>query len=186
MPQTHSKFSLKYLFFLILCSGVSCFLTLSIQAQSMTRTATGDTTKLAAKSDTIIKTTAKVDTLKVKLSKDSITSIIEHKAEDSMVMDVDTRKILLYGKTEIKYDDLLLNAPKIEFDQQTQFVTAKMGRDSAGNVGMARMKQSESVTVSDSIQFNLKSQKGLTFNSYFQQQDFFNFAQKVKKINIKQ
>ena len=183
MPQTHSKFSLKYLFFLILCSGVSSFLTLSIHAQDRVRIASGDTIKPTGSNDTIIKKTAKVDTLKVKLSKDSITSIIEHKAEDSMVMDVDTRKILLFGKTEIKYDDLLLNAPKIEFDQQTQFVTAKMGRDSAGNVGMARMKQSESVTVSDSIQFNLKSQKGLTFNSYFQQQDFFNFAQKVKKIN---
>ena len=184
MPLTRSKFSLKYLFFLILCSGGCCFLTLSIQAQNRVRTVNGDTSKPAPAIDTLRKRVAKVDTLNVKLSKDSITSLIEHTAEDSMVMDVDTRKILLYGKTEIKYDDLLLNAPKIEFDQETQFVTAKMGRDTAGIVtGMARMKQSESVTVSDSIQFNLKSQKGLTFNSYFQQQDFFNFAQKVKKIN---
>jgi len=184
MPQTHSKFSLNYLFFLILCSGVCFFLTLSIQAQDTVKIAKSDTIKPSAKVDTTTKKIDKVDTLNVKLSKDSITSIIEHTAEDSMVMDVETRKILLFGKTELKYEDLVLNAPKIEFDQQTQFVTAKMGRDSVGNVaGMARMKQSESVTVSDSLQFNLKSQKGLTFNSYFQQQDFFNFAQKVKKIN---
>jgi hypothetical protein len=101
-----------------------------------------------------------------------------------MVLDIDTKKIFLYGKTEVKFEDVVLNAPKIEFDQQTQYVLARMGRDSAGLVtGMAKLKQGETVTVSDSLSFNFKSQKGLTYSSFFQQDEFFNYAEKVKKID---
>jgi hypothetical protein len=126
----------------------------------------------------------KVDTMQLKISKDSINAPVDYKAEDSMVLDIDTKKIFLYGKTEVKFEDVVLNAPRIEFDQQTQFVLAKMGRDSAGLVtGMAKLKQGETVTVSDSLSFNFKSQKGLTYSSFFQQDEFFNYAEKVKKID---
>lgn len=187
MLQHKRKFSLKYRLILILCSGLVPILTLSKDEihhpfcpalpQNHRDTSQpikgADTTKIQ-----------KVDTVRLKLSKDSISFPVEHKAEDSMVLEVDSRKVLLYGKGEIKYDDIQLNSPKIEYDQQTQFVTAKMGRDTAGLVaGMAKLKQGETVTVSDSLRFNFKSQKGLTYSSFFQQEEFFNFAQKVKKID---
>jgi hypothetical protein len=99
-------------------------------------------------------------------------------------LEIDTKKIFLFGKTEVKFEDIVMNAPKIEFDQQTQYVLAKMEKDSAGLVtGMAKLKQGETVTVSDSLSFNFKSQKGLTYSSFFQQDEFFNFAEKVKKID---
>lgn len=188
MLHYQRKFSLKYLFFLILTSGVYCFLTLPVNAKNnfFDLKATYiplDTTKPLSKTDTS-KKISKIDTLKFKLSSDTLSAPIEHTAEDSMVLDVDARKIMLYGKTELKYDDVQMNAPKIEFDQETQLVTALMGRDTAGNVsGMAKLKQSETITVSDSLKFNLKSQKGLTYSSFFQQDELFNFAEKVKKIN---
>jgi hypothetical protein len=188
MLHSQRKFSLKYLFFLILSSGGYCFLTLPVNAKSIIldlnpNHSLVDTIKPVSKTDTS-KKISKVDTLKFKLSGDTLSAPIEHTAEDSMVLDVDSRKILLYGKTEIKYDDVQMNAPNIEFDQATQLVTAKMGRDTAGNVsGMAKLKQSETITVSDSLRFNLKSQKGLTYSSFFQQDELFNFAEKVKKIN---
>jgi lipopolysaccharide assembly outer membrane protein LptD (OstA) len=188
MLQTNRKFSLKYLFFLILSSGVCCILTFPLNAQTKSAAAikpqsTKDTTIPKITSDTS-KRIIRVDTLKFKLSSDTLSAPVEHTAEDSMVLDVDSRKILLYGKTELKYDDVQMNAPIIQFDQQTQQVTALMGRDTAGNVsGMAKLKQSETITVSDSLRFNLKSQKGLTYSSFFQQDELFNFAEKVKKIN---
>jgi lipopolysaccharide assembly outer membrane protein LptD (OstA) len=197
MLQPKSKFSLNYLFFLILCSGGIPILTLSKNLTKPPHPAYGvinqtDTVKpekaidtsLPIKSSDTTKRLLKVDTVLIKVSKDSLNAPLEHSAEDSMVMEVDTRKIFLYGKTEVKYEDVVLNAPKIEFDQQSQYVTAKMGKDTAGVVmGMAKLKQAETVTVSDSLNFNLKSQKGLTYSSFFQQEDFFNYAQKVKKIS---
>ena len=187
MLQHKRKFSLKYRLILILCSGLVPILTLSKDEirhplYPVSKQINRDTTQPQNRVDTT--KIQKVDTVRLKLSKDSISFPVEHKAEDSMVLEVDSRKVLLYGKGEIKYDDIQLNAPKIEYDQQTQFVTAKMGRDTAGLVaGMAKLKQGETVTVSDSLRFNFKSQKGLTYSSFFQQEEFFNFAQKVKKID---
>jgi lipopolysaccharide assembly outer membrane protein LptD (OstA) len=187
MLQHKRKFSLKYPFILILCSGLISILTFPKQSFSIPIEAhnfilVSDTTDPKKPTDT--SKIQKVDTINLKLSKDSISFPVDHKAEDSMVLEVDSRKVLLFGKGELKYDDVQLNAPKIEYDQQTQFVTAKMGRDTAGLVsGMAKLKQGETVTVSDSLRFNFKSQKGLTYSSFFQQEELFNFAQKVKKID---
>jgi LPS-assembly protein len=188
MLQIESKFSLKYLFFLILCSGALSILTFTTQAQSSSTNSqknpvNKDTVVIGSRSDTSSKI-AKVDTVKLKISKDSIPAQVDYEAMDSMVLDVDSKKILLFGKTQVKYEDVVLNAPLIEYDQQTQYVYAKMNRDSTGKVeGMAKLKQAESTTVSDSIRFNFKSQKGMTYASFFQQSDFFNFAEKVKKAD---
>jgi hypothetical protein len=187
MLHAKSKFSLKYLLFLILSSGVLLNLTIPKAAKASPFSAgfqikKSDTTNPKSTFDSTKQ--SKVDTVNLKISKDSINSPVDYKAEDSMVLDVDTKKIFLYGKTEVKFEDIVLNAPKIEFDQQTQYVLAKMGRDSAGLVtGMAKLKQGETTTVSDSLSFNFKSQKGLTYSSFFQQDEFFNYAEKVKKIN---
>ena len=187
MLQHKRKFSLKYPFILILCSGLTLILTFpkqsfSVQASTVLNNSLSDTTDPQKLSDTSKR--QKVDTINLKLSKDSISFPVDHKAEDSMVLEVDARKVLLFGRGEIKYDDVQLNAPKIEYDQQSQFVTARMGRDTAGLVsGMAKLKQGETITVSDSLRFNFKSQKGLTYSSFFQQEELFNFAQKVKKID---
>ncbi len=157
------------------------FLTFTTQAQSAV--SRKDSIPLTKKPDSV-KTLNKVDTIKLKISKDSIPAQVDYEAQDSMVLDVDAKKIFLFGKTQIKYEDIVLNAPLIEFDQETQYVYAKMNRDSAGKVeGMAKLKQAESTTVSDSIRFNFKSQKGMTYASFFQQSDFFNFAEKVKKAD---
>ena len=125
-----------------------------------------------------------VDTLNVKLSADTLDAPVEYQAEDSMVLDVDTRRILLYGKTEVKFADVALTAPSLVFDQETNVVMARMGRDTSGNVtGMAKLVQAETTTVSDSIRFNFNTQKGLTYNSFFQQDEIYNFAEKVKKAD---
>ena len=126
----------------------------------------------------------KVDTMNIKMSADSMDAPVNYKAQDSMVLEVDTKRILLYGKTEVKYTDVTLTAPTLVFDQADQVVTARMGRDSAGTVlGLAKLIQDQTTTVSDSIRFNFKTQKGLTYSSFFQQDEIYNFAEKVKKID---
>jgi len=126
----------------------------------------------------------RVDTMNIKMSADSMDAPVNYKAQDSMVLEVDTKRILLYGKTEVKYTDVTLTAPTLVFDQADQVVTARMGRDSAGTVlGLAKLIQDQTTTVSDSIRFNFKTQKGLTYSSFFQQDEIYNFAEKVKKID---
>jgi len=131
--------------------------------------------------DTVI---SRVDSFNVPLSQDSLTAPVDYKANDSMVLEVATKKIFLYGRSEVRYTDITLTAPEIAFDQASQMVTARMTRDTSGVVvGMAKLTQAETTTVSDSIKFNFKTQKGMTHNSFFQQQEIYNFAEKVKKVD---
>lgn len=126
----------------------------------------------------------KVDSFNVKISKDSIDAPVSYKAKDSMVLDVQAKKLYLYTETNVKYKDVDLSAPEIAFDQQTNLVKARMIRDTAGSpIGRARLVQADIVTESDSIEFNFKTQKGLTHSSYFQQAELFNYAEVVKKVD---
>ena len=126
----------------------------------------------------------KVDTFSVKMSKDSIDAPVEYEAKDSMVLDVTAQKLYLYGETGVKYKDVDLKAPEIVFDQQTNMVKARMKLDTAGKVlGQATLVQGDMTTVNDSLEFNFKTQKGLTHSSYFQQSELYNYAQVVKKVD---
>ena len=75
------------------------------------------------------------DTINFKTSKDSLDAPVNYHADDSMVLDVPSGKITLYGKeNKVKYIDNELTAPQIEFDQKTSLVSAYLVKDSTGEV----------------------------------------------------
>ncbi len=125
------------------------------------------------------------DTIGLKQSIDTLSSPIYYEATDSMVLDVSNNKIFLYGKkSEVKYQDNQLAAPAIVFDQQTNLISAHLLKDSNGSVvAYPIFNQADFKTVSDTIQFNMKSKKGLTKGTYTQQGDMFVYGEKIKKID---
>jgi len=127
----------------------------------------------------------KVDTLTYRASKDSLTSPVFYHADDSMILDVPGKKILLYGKQSmVKFDDNELVAPFIEFDQKTSIVSATLVRDSNGNViAFPAFTQGNLKTVSDEMRFNMKTRKGLTKGTYTQQDELFIYAERIKKTD---
>ena len=133
-------------------------------------------------SDTTIVVT---DTFNFKTSKDSLNAPIVYHADDSMVLDIPAKKIILYGKkTQVTYLDNELTAPRIEFDQRTSLVSAYLTRDSVGNViSFPRFNQGDLITQSDSIKFNMKTLKGITKSTYTQQGEIFIHADKIKKTD---
>lgn len=140
----------------------------------------GDSTQL----DTSFR--PKVDTFSLRMSSDTLDAPVNYEAEDSAVVMIDEKKILLYGKTKTVYKEITLEAPKVEMDQQTSLVTAYNLRDSAGEiVERARMQQAENKFQSDTIRFNFKSQKGLTTNTTTQQDEMFIHGERIKKIDPK-
>ena len=75
------------------------------------------------------------DNIKDYHSKDSLDAPVVYHADDSMVLDIPTKKMILYGKeTKVKYSENELVAPLIEFDQNTSLVSAYLVKDSNGNV----------------------------------------------------
>lgn len=127
------------------------------------------------------------DTIHFKVAKDSLDAPISYDAEDSMVLDVPSQKITLYGKkTQTQYKDNDLTAPVIELDQQTGNLSAFIKRDSTGKVlSMPTMKQGDNVSLSDSIRFNLKSGKGITKSTYTQQGEIYVYGETIKKVDPK-
>ncbi len=127
----------------------------------------------------------KIDTLNYRPSKDALDAPVVYHADDSMVMDIPGKKIILYGKgTYVKYSDNQLYAPLIEFDQRTSLVSAYLVRDSNGNViSRPLFNQADFKTESDSIKFNMKTLKGITKSTYTQQGEIFFHAEKIKKVD---
>ncbi|NDA63002.1 MAG: LPS-assembly protein LptD, partial [Chitinophagia bacterium] len=126
-----------------------------------------DTTPLLKKlgsSDTLLKRagrdTAKVDTIPI--STDSLDAPISYAAEDSGVLMIPGKEFILYGKAKTDYKDLKLEAGTIQFNQQTQMVKAYGSTDSTGNpLSKPQFSQGDLKTVSDTIFYNMKNNKGL-------------------------
>ena len=137
----------------------------------------------AQKGDTNI-IVVKTDTFSFPTSKDALDAPVVYHADDSMVMDIPTKKIILYGKvTRVKYLDNELISPRIEFDQRTSLVSAYLIKDSNGNViAYPEFNQADFKTKSDSIQFNMKTGKGITKGTYTQQGELYIYGEKIKKV----
>jgi LPS-assembly protein len=151
---------------------------------------TVDTTQVKIINDTtskkIIDTIVNVvDTFNYKISNDTLDAPVTYSAEDSMVLDVPAKKILLYGKkTTVTYGDNNLEAPRIEYDQSTNYVSAYLVRDSLGEpISLPTFKQADFLSVSDSIRFDMKSGKGLTKGTYTKQDEMFVYGEKIKKVS---
>jgi LPS-assembly protein len=123
------------------------------------------------------------DTQDYKISKDTLAATIEYKASDSIVMVIPTRNITLYSKANAKYNGADLTADKIRYDQARNVVIASPTRDTAGNViGLPKMVQQDNTMQSDSIIYNIKTQKGITQHTYTNSGEMFVHAEKMKKV----
>jgi lipopolysaccharide assembly outer membrane protein LptD (OstA) len=126
----------------------------------------------------------KIDTFSLKLSKDTLSAPLQYYAEDSVVVLIKNKKIFLYGKTKTEYQDIVLTAPQVRIDQQTQILSAINAKDSTGAVTEdAIFKQGENEFTSDTIDYNFKTQKGLTKNTITQSGEMFVHGEAVKKVN---
>jgi len=125
----------------------------------------------------------RVDTFDLKLSKDSLEAPVNYEAEDSVVILIKDKKVVLYGKAKTNYKDIELKAPKMELDQETQILTAVKSVDSTGElIDRAHFSQAENKFQSDTIRFNFKTQKGLTKNTYTMQGEMVMISEYAKRI----
>jgi len=138
---------------------------------------------ISAKKDTSRSDSTNVT--KIRMSKDSIDGIVDYNAADSGVMIMKTKEFFLYGNAKTIYKSSILEAANIVFDQQSQNIRAYGTTDTTGNpMSKPKFKESEMSSLNDSIFYNLKSGKGLTKNTNFQQGEIFVNANTMKKISV--
>ncbi len=110
----------------------------------------------------------------LKISKDSLNAPITYSAVDSGVLIIPTKQFYLYGKAHTEYADLELDAGFIRYDQNTQTVVAYGARDTGNNpLDKPTLVQDGSTSISDTIIYNLKTRKGLTKNTFYNEGEIF-------------
>jgi len=199
------KISLKYVSSLILTFLFFC-ITLNSSARYFRnstnwRLSSADTIpkkKISLPADTIIRDSAlldtlpfhsdslqqQIDTIHIPISKDTLDAPISYSAQDSVVLDMPTKNITLYNKAVTKYKDINLEAYNIRMDQPNNLLLATFSRDTSGEmIGRPKMTQTETEMESDSMVFSMKTQKGITVNTFTQNGEIFVMGEKVKKIS---
>lgn len=157
-----------------ICKSLTAF-------QDTTKPGTKSTDTIPGKKDSLA---TKTDSFNLKLSKDSLDSPISYSASDSMVLDVPTKNITLFNKANVKNKDMDLSADSIAYDQEKHMITATYRRDSTGQmIGRPRIVQGESTMESDIMQFDIKTQKGITRNTFTQQGEIYVMGERMKKIS---
>ncbi|HLD53516.1 MAG TPA: putative LPS assembly protein LptD [Sediminibacterium sp.] len=167
---------------LFLYLGILTLFTPNIHAQTLPPNSPKSLKDTLSKPITKDSMRIKTDTLKI--SKDSIDAPIKYNAEDSGVLVISTREFFLYGKAKVDYTDLKLDAATIKYDQRSQMVQAYGSKDSSGNpASKPQFIQGEMKSISDTIFYNMKSGKGLTKNTFFQEGEIYVNAIDLKKIS---
>ncbi len=120
----------------------------------------------------------------LRMSKDSLDAAVDYNAADSGVMIMKTKEFFLYGNARTVYKSSQLEAANIIYDQQSQNIKAFGAKDTSGNpMSNPKFKEGQMVSVNDSISFNMKSGKGLTKNTNFQQGEIYVNANTMKKVS---
>jgi LPS-assembly protein len=125
-----------------------------------------------------------VDTVHLNVSKDTLDAPIAYSAQDSVVLDMPTKNITLYNKATTQYKDIDLAAYNIRMDQPNNLLLATFSRDTSGEmIGRPKMTQAGTKMESDSMVFNMKTQKGITINTFTQSGEMYVMGEKMKKIS---
>ncbi|MEZ4799122.1 MAG: putative LPS assembly protein LptD [Flavobacteriales bacterium] len=103
--------------------------------------------------------------------------------KDSTVMDLVNEKVYLYGlDSYVKYGDLEVKAARIEFSFEDYTAFAKGVSDSTGKfIGRPVFKDGENQFEEDSLAYNFKSKKGLSYGARTQEGDAYLLAGISKK-----
>ena len=133
------------------------------------------------RTDTLRTDSVRVDSVKPR--KAGIDSPVEYQATDSMVYDAHTGLVTLYGKAQVNYLNMQLDAAEITMNMDSSIVHAQGRIDStkAGGIdGKPVYKQGSDQYDSERMSFNFKTKKGYIQNVYTAQGNGFLQSQDYK------
>lgn len=172
--------SKNFMFVMILVISV-LFLNSLTQAQVVKITYT-DSIKQAEKNK---KDDSVVVSSQFPVSPDRPESEIKYKAKDSLVYDAINKKLKLYNKAEISYEDIKVMADYIEYLQDSSLLTALeiLSEEKDSTKEKPRIFQGQESSTFSSLFFNFKSKRALVENAYSQYGEGFILSRQVKRNN---
>ncbi len=123
------------------------------------------------------------DGANVKYSKDAIESQIDYSARDSIVYDLNNKKIYLYGDAKVNYTTLNMEASFIIFDMENSEVYAEYTLDSLNQKeGVPHFKDKDQEFDAEKMRYNFKTGKGVIYDVSSKYNDLYILGAKAKFV----
>ena len=108
---------------------------------------------------------------------------VERTAADSVVQDMKKKILYYYGNAVVKYEDIQLEASYLEFDLNTNEVTAKGLPDSTGKLsGMPIFTQGETKFEAKEMSYNFESKRGIIRQVWTEESGGYLHGDKIKRM----
>jgi len=112
----------------------------------------------------------------------AITDPVDYSSKDSIRFVIPSRKVYVYGGSNILYEDIDLKADVIELDMDKREVLAYGVEDSLKTVkGKPHFEQGEEIFDAEKLRYNFRSERGLVYGVITEQSDGY-LHSKVTKI----
>ncbi|WMJ73106.1 putative LPS assembly protein LptD [Cytophagaceae bacterium ABcell3] len=109
------------------------------------------------------------------------TTILYH-ARDSIMLDVVTMTVFLYGEASIQYGNITMEAEYIEIDYENNTVYATGIIDTAGKyIGIPVFRDQDDMYNADSIRYNFQTQKGIIHGMVTEQGEGYLHGERIKR-----
>ena len=126
-------------------------------------------------------TSVSSDSLQIPIRSD-IETTVKYSAKDSIIADVISQIIYLYGEAQVTYGEVELKAERISIDQLNNLLTADFKVDSSGNkVGVPVFTDGGEPYQAQKIQYNINSKKALIKGVVTKQGEAFIHSERVKR-----
>lgn len=116
------------------------------------------------------------------ISRDAVKSKVAYSAMDSMVFDVNSQKVYLYGESQIDYEDINLKSELIDIDWKDKVLDARGAPDSTGTLaGKPEFSEEGNEFKAETIRYNFESKKGKITQVLTKQEEGYLHGREVKK-----
>jgi len=117
-------------------------------------------------------------------SKDSLSMIVDYKATDSAIFLSKENMFYLYKDADVKNTDNDISSNTIEFNRNTNIVKAYGAKDTSNEISSRpTILQKDSKSIMDTAYFNVKSQKGILKNTFYNEGEIYVQANIAKKVD---
>lgn len=111
---------------------------------------------------------------------------VVYKAQDSIVVRLDEKKMFLFNQSRIEYTSMTINANYIELDMGNEIITASGTKDTAGNeIGLPVFNDKDEKYDSRIMKYNYKTKKGYIEQIVTEDQGGYVLGDKTKKVDDK-
>lgn len=172
--------------FIVLPSGAKglILLALLLFVNVLTRAQTVDSLAIATKDPILsVKSPVIKDSNKkvIPIAKDDLSDPVFYESADSIVYDAKIKRLHLYRDAQIKYQDIVVDASYIEYEQDSSRMNAKPLDWELDSVDKHLLTKAEEKTKFKEMSFNFKSSRAILSNAYSQYGEGFIKSEKIKR-----